>query len=146
MIFFKKLFGLSNSTSTKDPSLNLINENNTSIELDYIWCLVGNIKESHYHGVDKVSTKGTKYFNAGAKVYCFPSKWGDAYERIWVIGQNRKSKKPITIIINSDLITNWRLKKVHDPIIIKKMKEKNGWDNTNKSKKIILNMLGWLNK
>ena len=90
--------------------------------------------------------QGTKYFSPGTKVYCYPAQWGDGYEKIKVIGLHRTSKKLITIIIASKIITNWRLKTVYDPYIIKEMLENSGWTNRESDKKDIIELAEALNK
>lgn len=113
-------------------------------EVESIWCLVGNIIDEHYYGEDKEIRRGTKHFSPGTKVYCFPAQWGDGFEKIMVIGRPRKSKRFITVILNSKLITNWRIQRVYTPFVKKKMLENRGWDDSDQSKEIIEQMLKWL--
>jgi len=86
----------------------------------FIYCLIGNIVESRLDENLKKTVFGTKYFAPHAKVYCYPAKWGDGYEKITVTGRHRVSGRLITIVMASKLITNWRLSKVYNPAIIKK--------------------------
>lgn len=115
----------------------------SSKELPYIWCLVGNIIEERYFGEEKEIKKGTKKFTPNTKVYCFPAQWGDGYEEIKVIGRLRRRKSLGVIITSSKYITNWKIQKIYNPYIIKRMKESGGWDDTEESKEIIKNMLEW---
>jgi len=110
----------------------------------YIWCLVGNIVEERYFGYSREIKRGTKKFRPNAKVYCFPPLWGDGYEEIMVIGKTRRRKSYQTVITSSKYITNWRLQKVYEPFIIKKMKGNGGWDDSEESKETISRMLEWL--
>ncbi|GAA0894693.1 hypothetical protein GCM10009122_43740 [Fulvivirga kasyanovii] len=105
---------------------------------------MGNIIDEHYFGEEKEIRRGTKHFPPGAKVYCFPARWGDGYEQILVIGRPRKSKRFIMVILNSNLVRNWRLMRVYSPFIKKKMLENGGWDDSEKSKETIEEMLKWL--
>jgi hypothetical protein len=119
---------------------------NDSLSKPFIWCLVGNIIEERYYGENKEIKLGTKKFSPNAKVYCFPALWGDGFEEITVIGRTRKRKSYQTVITSSKYITNWRLQKVYEPFIIKKMKENRGWDESEESKKGISAMLEWLHQ
>lgn len=126
---------------------------NIKTEIDYqpledqskfIWCLVGNIVDEHPTGIDKEIKRGTKHFSPNTKVYCFPPKWGDGYEKIKVIGRHRKTRKNVCIVIPAKLITNWRLQKVYRPYILNVMKTQYGWTNKDNDKETILEMLKWL--
>lgn len=78
------------------------------------WCLVGNIKDKRSYGQNGLEEKsGTKHYSAGTKVFCLPAQWGDAYEKIVVVGRHRGCKKFSKMIIRSDWITNWRAKVVY---------------------------------
>lgn len=103
-------------------------------EVEFIWCLVGNIIGEHPVGENKEIRRGTKHFSPGTKVYCFPLKWGDGYEKIYVIGRPRQSSRFIKVIIKSDLVINWRIQKVFSNHIKREMIKSNGWDETAESK------------
>lgn len=47
----------------------------------------------------------------------------------------------IKVVINSDLVINWRIQKVFAPRIRKEMIKNNGWDETDESKERILTLL-----
>jgi len=102
--------------------------------VEFIWCLVGNIVDEHEYGEQKEIKRGTKHFSPGTKVYCFPPQWGDGYEKIKVIGRPRRTTRFIQVVIKSDLITNWRLEKVFSSFIKRKMIKNNGWDDSEDSK------------
>ena len=82
-------------------------------EREFEYCLVGNIVEKHYFGVNKEIRQGTKHFRGGAKVFIFPQFGGCGHENIRVIGLPRKSNKTINVIIPTKLITNVRVKKIY---------------------------------
>lgn len=103
-------------------------------EVEFIWCVVGNIVEEHELGVGKELKKGTKHFSPGTKVFCFPPLWGDGYENIIIIGRPRKSNRFVKIVMKSDLIENWRVKKVYNPYVKSQMLKDNGWDDTQESR------------
>ncbi|MEJ1241071.1 hypothetical protein WBG78_23185 [Chryseolinea sp. T2] len=112
-----------------------------SRDVEFVWCLVGNIIGEHPVGVDKELRAGTKHFSPGTKVYCFPPQWGDGYEKIRVIGRPRQSSRFIKVVISSSLVTNWRLQQVFKPRIKKEMIKNNGWNETDESKERILILL-----
>ena len=97
-------------------------------EPDFYWSLVGNIKEDIPYGEGgTVVKKGTKHFSPGTKVYCYPTLWGDGYERIQVIGRHRGSKHFACLIIQSKWVTNWRKQKIYSPAVIKLIKKNGGY-------------------
>lgn len=112
--------------------------------IKFIYCLVGNVIKNNL--ATEENLRGTKHFSPGTKIYCYPPRWGDGYEKIKVIGLHRKSKKMITIIIASKTITNWRLKAVYNPYIIKEMLGNSGWTNKEEDKKNIIELARSLNK
>lgn len=87
------------------------------------WCLVGNIVKGQPSDDDVGVSAGTKHFSAGTKIYAFPAQWGDGYERIIVVGRHRGSKGFVTMVVNSDLITNWRAKVVYNPEVLRRLQE-----------------------
>lgn len=102
--------------------------------VDFVWCLVGNIVDERVDRATQQVRRGTKHFSPGTKVYCFPPKWGDGYEKIYVIGRPRKSSRFIKVIIHRDWITNWRIQKVYSNHIKREMIYNNDWDETEESK------------
>jgi hypothetical protein len=88
------------------------------------WCLIGNIVEARLFGEGgKEFKSGTKHFPPGTKVYCFPALWGDGYEKVMVIGRHRGSHTFVTMIINSEWVTNWRAKVVYNPEVRRRLRE-----------------------
>lgn len=108
-----------------------------SDEGDFIWGLVGNIVEKHPFGENKEIRYGTKHFLPNAKVYILPSIWDDGYEKLRVIGRHRKTNKYVCMIIKTKYITNFRLKKIYSPYIIKAMSNEKGCTNSQQDKKTI---------
>jgi hypothetical protein len=93
---------------------------------DSTWCLVGNIVAEHEYGEPKEILHGSKHFTAGTKVYCLPAQWGDGFESAIVVGICRKSRRWITVVIPTKLITNWRAKVVYSPTVLSRLR--NGFD------------------
>jgi hypothetical protein len=85
------------------------------------WSLIGNIVEQPESGTEV--RRGTKHFSPGTKIYAFPAQWGDGYERIIVVGRHRGSRQFVTMVIKSDWVTNWRAKVVHNPEVLRRLKE-----------------------
>lgn len=130
-----------NDEQSIDDEIDTINKNS-----NFIWCLVGNVVEKHLCGESREIKIGTKHFSPNTKVYCFPPLWGDGYEDIKVIGHPRHRKSLITIVMKSKYINNWRIQKVYNPFVIKKMIEHEGWDNTDESRKRVTTLLNSLLK
>jgi len=105
----------------------------TNPKVDPIWCVVANVRwKTAVEAGQQKSRTGTKHFAPGAKVYCFPTLWGDGYEQIKVIGRHRGSHRYVTMIIGAKYLTKWRAELVHSPHVIYKMK--GHWDGTEQSK------------
>ena len=121
-----------------------INRPGMADEMDFVYCLVGNVVDKHLAGKELGVKRGSKHFAPGAKVYCFPPMWGNGYENALVIGKPRKRKTLIKVVMPSRLIKNWRLKKVYDPYIISEMRSEIGWSNSEADKERIEEMLLWL--
>ena len=104
------------------------------------WCLVGNIVKNHVSGEQKEMLLGTKQFQPGARVFVAPFQWGDGGEKVIVIGVPRHTKQYIEVIMQSVYITNYRLKRVYAPTILKKMEMSKfqWWGDTEQDKAQIL--------
>lgn len=85
---------------------------------EFIWCLVGNIVDEHPYGPDHEIVHGTKHFSPGTKVYITDALIDD---RLVVVGKPRKRYGLIKIILDEDLVENFRVQKVFSPQVIKKM-------------------------
>ena len=118
-----------------------------SNEKEWVWCLVGNIIETHEYGERKELLHGTKQFRSGAKVYLAPSNWSDGYENIVVIGIPRHSRHFIEIITRSDYVENFRLQKVYNPFLLKMMRDSEylWWDDSEDSCHRIKSLIEALN-
>ena len=90
---------------------------------EFEYCLVGNIVEKRYFGVNKEIRSGTKHFRGGAKVFILPQFGGGGNENTRVIGIPRKRYSTIDIVIPTKLITNVRVKKIFHPELKKKIEE-----------------------
>ncbi|WP_299611172.1 hypothetical protein [uncultured Aquimarina sp.] len=84
---------------------------------EFEWCIVGNIVDRHFYGMEKEVRRGTKQFRPGAKVYCMPEFGGMAHEEIRVIGKPRKQNRLINIVMKTKKIKNFRVQKVYSPKI-----------------------------
>ena len=102
--------------------------------------MVGNIVDKHEYGENHEIRYGTRKFRGGTRVVLTPLCWGDGYEQVNVIGLSRYSRKYKKSVIRRDLITNYRVKKIYSPTILKIMEEAENndnhcwwWDNTEES-------------
>ncbi len=85
---------------------------------EFHWCVTANVREKTYNGPEYEIRSGTKHFAPGAKLYCyFP--WDPQYIR--GIGKHRNSKRLIDIVIDPKHLTNWRVKRVYNKKIIKRI-------------------------
>jgi len=93
------------------------------------YCLVGNIVSEHEFGEARAVLSGTKHFTPGTKVYCLPPQWGDGYEKTIAVGICRKSRRWITVVMATEHITNWRVKSVYQPAVLRRLRA--GFDGFN---------------
>jgi hypothetical protein len=95
-----------------------------------VWAIVGNIIGEHATGVGGNELRAaTRLFRPNAKVYLcgvhdyhgvlHPSK--DA--RLIVLGQHRKSRQWIVSYVRSDYIDCWRIRVVHKPPVVSRLKQ-----------------------
>ena len=128
---------------------------------EWIWCLVANVSEDAAH-VRKDGTvgRGTKHFSPGTKGY-IGSEWHicEGHWTFVVMGKPRRQRRLIQIYMRSDRLCNFRIKKVYDKRVIENMTRfergclrlgaspsvHGGWDNTDESKKEIMEWVNRLN-
>lgn len=122
---------------------NTISHQSEDTPIEWRWCIVGNIVESHSFGQYGETRIGTKQFRPGAKVYCSIWNWGDGGEHYPVIGLPRHGKRLITVIMPSKYITNFRIQKVFNPAVLKEMErdERFWFSNSDKDRDDILRYL-----
>lgn len=81
----------------------------------FIYCIVANIIGKHYYGEDKRIKQGTRHFRSGAKVICnFEWKSG----KVIVTGKSKNGRYR-TVIMNPNMLKNFRVAKIYTPQIIK---------------------------
>src|SRR5688500_15445031 len=85
------------------------------------WCLVGNVVDEHEFGETKEVRRGSKHFTPGTKVYCLPPQW-DGHEKTVVVGLARGSRRWITVVMPTFLITGWRAKVVYKPAVLRRLR------------------------
>lgn len=112
-------------------------------DMPWQWCLAGNIVESHEYGEEHEVRVGTKQFGPGAKVYIAPAQWGDGYENVCVIGKPRRKRSLIEVVMKMDLIENFRLKKVFQPAVLRRMEKSphSWWGCADESRERILELI-----
>ena len=108
--------------------LQMTNEKEPKIEP--IWTVVANIVPEREFGPGGKEIKfGTKALSPKTKVYIIGWHQGMC-ESIIVVGLARKPKKFITMTIRVDWVENLRIKLAYNPIVIKKIHEFHGVDQT----------------
>lgn len=99
-----------------------------------IWCVVANVVEERKSGPEGIPRRGTKHFAPGTKVYCVPWHLGGGLGVAFkVYGQHRTSHRYVTMVVEANRLTNWRVKLVYSPHVIAVMSAY--WDGSEKSKK-----------
>ena len=98
-----------------------------------MWCPVANVADTRPYGEGgKETRRGTKHFPPGAKVYCFPALWADAYESVKVVGRHRGSHRYVTMIVESRWLINRRADLVYSPHVIFELAPH--WDGSSPAK------------
>jgi len=91
----------------------------------FIWCLIANMRAERHAGPGGTEVwAGTKHFRPGAKLYCWPPMWDSyngtgTFDSIRVFGMHRASHRYVTMVVKARWLTNWRVKAVYDPRIIR---------------------------
>src|SRR5258708_2331288 len=81
-----------------------------------IWAIVANVREEMPVGPGmQEMRRGTKKFNAGAKIYFIGVDWTDFEWRIGVVGHYRGKKGYITDVLFPWYVTNWRVELIYSP-------------------------------
>ncbi|QEL14613.1 TIGR02996 domain-containing protein [Limnoglobus roseus] len=99
-----------------------------------VWCVVGNVIDVRTPFLSEESVRGTRLFRPNAKIYLATrSHWyavldPERYssESVQVLGQHRKSRQWLLCWVGIRLTINWRLKLIHDPIVVVRLREA-GW-------------------
>lgn len=125
---------------------NQINPRRPLEETEFVYCLVGNVVPSHYHGEEKEVVRGTTQFLANARLFVLPRIGDYQKARVQVIGVSRKSKTYKLVYMPVRFITNWRLKKVYNKQIIEMIYDNDGWRDTEIDRDRIINMIPLLSK
>lgn len=114
---------------------------------EWQWCLVGNIVEECRYGENHELRYGNKQFQPGAKLFINLVYGGMGHERILVIGTPRHTYRYIEIVIAIKYATNFRLRKVYKPAVLKRMNQSGWywWGNTDSGRDKIIDCLEWLN-
>jgi hypothetical protein len=106
----------------------------------FVWCLVANVtRDPHVDGSDVELRLGLKHFAPGAKLYCFPQRWGDGGQRVRVLGRHRNGARLIDIVIANRFLTNWRVQKVFNPHVVESMR--GYWNDLDEGQAKALGML-----
>ena len=80
------------------------------------------------HAAGGAAGRGPRHFRAGAKLWCLRGWWGDGYERVRVIGHHRGvAHRPIEIVIDRQILTNFRAKAAYDPRLVAAIRRTGAW-------------------
>lgn len=118
-----------------------------SAELEWRWCLVGNIVEEHEYGEAHEIRQGNKQFRPNAKVFVNLVYGGMGHINILVIGNPRRSRRYIEVVIPRKHVVNFRLQRVFKPAILNRM-DQSKWEwygNTDLDRDELIEILEWLN-
>ena len=115
---------------------------------DWLWCLVANVRDSsRLEGAPPRKRRGgCKHFAPGTRVYVYDIMWGDGGERRLVLGKKKGTHQLVRKVVDADILTNFRLKRVYSPTVIDWMQGDKcsfegrhpGWGNTDKDRNEIL--------
>lgn len=103
-----------------------------------VWCVVANIAAQQLYGETRQPSLGTKHFSPNTKVYCFPPKWGDGYERVTVLGRHRGSHRLVEMVVHEKRLVNWRVRQVFHPYVVRRM---GGWRSKEAAELMVASIL-----
>lgn len=87
-----------------------------------VWGLAANIVEERLYGPGgSLSSRGTKHFKPGAKVYVVSFYWGGAGEVCTVVGRHRGSHRFVIMDLRTNCLTNPRTELVYSPHVIRQI-------------------------
>jgi hypothetical protein len=87
-----------------------------------VWCVVANVVHERPYGPGGcILRRGTKHFAPGTKVHVVEYFWGTAGERVTVVGRHRRSKRFVTLSMDSNHLANWRAELVYSPHVIEEV-------------------------
>lgn len=123
-----------------------LQDEKTGEEPEWLWCLAGNIVDSHEYGMEHEIRHGTRHFPPGAKVYLLPVYPGMGLHKVSAIGIPRHKRGYIEVVIPIRYVNNFRLQKVFKPAVVQRMKisDFTWWGNSDKDRDIIIKYLEYL--
>lgn len=86
-----------------------------------VWCVAAKIT---HDGL------GTRHFDEGSNVYCFPI--ADDHGIVKVVGQHRTTHHFLTVFVHADLLSNWQVESVEQPLLIREFG--GDWDDSDDSR------------
>ncbi len=85
------------------------------------WCVAANIVQERFYGPSgTLSSRGTKHFKPGAKVYVVSFYLGGS-ETLVVVGRHRGSHRYVTMALPTECLANPRAELVYSPHIIREI-------------------------
>jgi len=96
-------------------------------EVRPVWCVVANAVDERPYGPGGAERRrGLKLFRPGAKVHVADGFGGMGYETLTVIGQVRGSARFATVHVQAAHLTNWRVRLVYSPAVLRRIEEVRG--------------------
>lgn len=98
---------------------------------EFVWCAVANgIAERPYGPGGLLRRSGTKHFRPGAKVHVRGVYWGMGGESLEVVAHHRGSGRLVAMVIRSEWLTNWRVKRIFEPGVVARLRAAPGTTGT----------------
>jgi hypothetical protein len=89
-----------------------------------IWCLVANVVSQRAYGPHGAQQRsGLRLLRGGAKVWVIDGFGGDGWETVTVIGHHRKSGKYLTVHVQAEHLTDWRVSLVYSPAVQQRIRD-----------------------
>lgn len=104
-------------------------------EVKTVWCIVATVITNGQ------ASKGTRNFEPGTKVYCFPPSRSGSYESVKVVGPDRKSGKIVSAVVSAGDLENWRAEEVINVEVLQQISPP--WDSSDVSKGVAEGIAAW---
>lgn len=101
-----------------------VTDQHSSADAPPAWCVVANVVAERPYGPGGAERRqGLRQFYPGAKVHVVDGFGGMGWETVTVIGQARKSPRFTTVHVRAEHLTNWRVRLIYSPTVLRKINE-----------------------
>src|SRR5262245_49045177 len=108
-----------------------------------IWCVVANVsREPMPEGPGGEMRLGTRLLDPGAKLYLYPSMWGDGGEKLLAISRQRSGSRMVEAVVATKRQVDFRAQHVFHPHIVHALE--GWWDDSGDSRARATEMAGVL--